>query len=186
MASQVEICNRALIRLGADTIVDITENSKEGRLCNIIYDQVRKDVLRSHPWNFAIKRAILAPDPDEAPDFDFLYYLNLPTDCLRVLTLQKGRIDYKIEGGRVLCDDDAPEIIYIADIEDTESFDSMFVSLFVNKLALELAYNLSGSASLVQLLMAENRELKIQARMSDGQEGYPDSFYDYSWIDSRY
>lgn len=186
MASQVEICNRALIRLGADTITDILENSKEGRLCNIVYDQIRKDVLRSHPWNFAIKRSILAPDPDEAPDFDFLYYLNIPSDCLRVLKIQGNMIDYKIEGNRVLCNDEAPELIYIADIENTELFDSMFVSLFVNKLALELAYNLSGSASVVQLLMAEQRELKIQARMTDGQEGFPESFSGYSWLDERF
>lgn len=75
MATQTEICNRALIRIGADTIVDITENSKEGRLCNILYDQIRKDLLRSHPWNFAIRRIILAPDANTAPNTDFFYYL---------------------------------------------------------------------------------------------------------------
>ena len=36
MASVIEICNSALLQLGAQAITALTENSKNGRLCNKI------------------------------------------------------------------------------------------------------------------------------------------------------
>ena len=51
MASVVDICNGALNQLGATTIVSLTEDSKNGRLCNARYTQIRDSVFRSHPWN---------------------------------------------------------------------------------------------------------------------------------------
>ena len=51
MASVVDICNGALNQLGATTILSLTEDSKNARLCNSRYTQVRDSVFRSHPWN---------------------------------------------------------------------------------------------------------------------------------------
>ena len=45
MASVVEICNSALNQLGASTILSLTENSKNGRLCNARYETVKDSVL---------------------------------------------------------------------------------------------------------------------------------------------
>jgi hypothetical protein len=36
------------------------------------------------------------------------------------------------------------------------------------------------------MLMAEYRLVKAEAKMFDGQEGIPDSFEYYTWLDSRY
>ena len=41
MASTVDICNGALNQLGATTILSLTEDSKNARLCNSRYTQVR-------------------------------------------------------------------------------------------------------------------------------------------------
>jgi hypothetical protein len=41
MASIVDICNGALNQLGATTILSLTEDSKNARLCNARYTQVR-------------------------------------------------------------------------------------------------------------------------------------------------
>ena len=56
MASTVDICNSALNMLGGATIISLTENSKNGRLCNQRYEPVRDAIFRSHPWNCLIKR----------------------------------------------------------------------------------------------------------------------------------
>ena len=45
MASVVEICNGSLNQLGATTILSLTEDSKNARLCNQRYTQVRDSVL---------------------------------------------------------------------------------------------------------------------------------------------
>ena len=64
MASVVDICNGALNQLGASTILSLTEDSKNARLCNARYTQVRDSVFRSHPWNCLQKRVQLAADTD--------------------------------------------------------------------------------------------------------------------------
>ena len=51
MASIVDICNGSLNQLGATTIVSLTEDSKNARLCNARFTQIRDSVFRSHPWN---------------------------------------------------------------------------------------------------------------------------------------
>ena len=45
MASVVDICNGALNQLGASTILTLTEDSKNARLCNARYTQVRDLVI---------------------------------------------------------------------------------------------------------------------------------------------
>lgn len=106
MASEVEICNSALIKLGDDTITSLTDDSKRARLCNAQFARLRDEVLRAHPWNFAIRRASLAK-LSQAPAFEFAAAFRLPEDpyCLRVLLLFDGsapqgisRHRWKIEG----------------------------------------------------------------------------------------
>ena len=94
MASVVDLCNRALDLLGAANITSLTENSKEARLCNGNFDDVRDAVLRSHPWNIAITRRALARDTD-TPAFGFSFQYSLPTDpfCLRVLSFWNSNVN---------------------------------------------------------------------------------------------
>ena len=56
----VEIANRAITYLGGDTITSLEDDTKEGRACLRLYEQSRDQLLRDHPWNFSIKRAVLA------------------------------------------------------------------------------------------------------------------------------
>jgi hypothetical protein len=185
MASVIEICNRALIRLGADTIIDINEqSSKEARLCNILYNQVRKELLRLHPWNFSIKRTILAADV-VSPPFEYIYSYTLPSDCIRVIKANDFVSDYKIEGGKLLSDDDGIELIYIYDVTDPTQFDTLFTSLFVLKLAMEMSYNITGATFAYSGLQSEFNQFKREAKLFDAQEGIPDSWGDGDWLGSR-
>ena len=59
--SDVNICNSALNMIGASNILDLTEDSKTGRICNQRYEFVRDAVMRAHPWNCLIQRTSLAP-----------------------------------------------------------------------------------------------------------------------------
>lgn len=56
VSTEVELCNLALSRIGADTITSLTADSaKEDRLCNQFYAKIRDQLLRSFAWNFALK-----------------------------------------------------------------------------------------------------------------------------------
>lgn len=60
MLTNIEVCNKALLMLGAQTIGSFPDVSTDrGRLVSALYDQARKAVLRAHPWNCAIKEVSL-------------------------------------------------------------------------------------------------------------------------------
>lgn len=185
MASDVQICNRALIRLGADTITALSEDSKEGRLCNILFDQVRQALLRSHPWNFAIARATLAASVT-APAFEFTYSYPLPSDCLRVWQLYNSNEDYKIEGKNLLTNAATVQIVYIKDVTDTSEFDSLFSTILSLRIGMELAYNITSNASISTALTDEYLKLRREAKLFDGQEGSAPKWDDGDWLDSRH
>ena len=52
---EAELCNKALIRAGAETMLDSAENTKQGRLSRAIYADTRDELLRIYPANFAIR-----------------------------------------------------------------------------------------------------------------------------------
>ncbi len=60
VGTSVGIANVALARLGAKRISAIDEDTENARLINSVYGTIRDEVLRAHPWNFAIKRSIPA------------------------------------------------------------------------------------------------------------------------------
>ena len=69
MASIVDIVNNALNILGASTISSLTEDSKNARISNQRFENVRNRVFRSHPWNCLIKRVQLAQNSNEADGY---------------------------------------------------------------------------------------------------------------------
>ena len=97
MATEVDICNIALTNLGEPKVVSLTENSERARLCNLRYPDVRDAVLRSHPWNCAMKRAQLTRTTS-TPAFGYLYEYSLPADLLRVIGTHDSLVYYLIEG----------------------------------------------------------------------------------------
>lgn len=183
--SKVGICNNALIKLGADTITSLTEDTKNARICNIMYDKVRTMLLRSHIWNFAIGRQTLS-QLTTAPAFEYAYQYQLPTDSLRVVKVYKDNgMPYKIEGTKLLTDLSSVSLVYIKDEEDPVQFDVSFQEVLSTKLAAEIAYAITGSASRAAQLNDEYKRLVKEAKLWDGQEDIPDDWTNGSWLDSR-
>lgn len=57
--SQLTICNSALRQIGVAKITALSDAVEQARILTDIYDAILDEVLGSHPWNFAIKRAAL-------------------------------------------------------------------------------------------------------------------------------
>ena len=72
MASNVDIVNNALSILGASTISSLTEDTKNARISNQRFENVRNRLFRAHPWNCLIKRVQLAQN-STAPVIEFTY-----------------------------------------------------------------------------------------------------------------
>lgn len=161
--STVSICNVALASLGANLINSLDEQTNEATLCNATWDNARRSTLRAHPWNFSIKRLELAPDTN-APVWGFKYSFTLPADLLRLIQVKDG-IEYKVEGRKILSDNNVCFIKYVYDNEDVTSWDDMFKDLMAVRMKMELAYGVTKSSSQfdasVQLYAHKLRETKF-------------------------
>ena len=170
MASIVDICNGALNQLGASTILTLTEDSKNARLCNARYTQIRDSVFRSHPWNCLQKRLQLAADSD-APAWGFTKQYTIPADCLRVLTILDYDADYKIEGRKILTDNSTMKILYISRIEDPNEYDELLRETLSAAIAADIAYAVTSSnptaTNMYNLFQSKLKE----ARFVDSTEG---------------
>jgi hypothetical protein len=185
MASEIDICNSALVRLGAATINAFSDNTVEAELCDQIFERVRDAVLVSHPWNFAIRRASLAA-LSTTPAWGYTYEFQLPTDCLRVLGVQYGQVtEYKVEGRKILANVAPMPILYIFKETLTGNYSAHFRECFEKKLALELAYALVQSTSQQQQLQAEYAASIADARSFDAQEGTPEEAINDEFLRSR-
>ena len=163
MASQLQVCNLALGRLGAASILDINGTQKEAQACKLFYQSALDEVLRTHPWNFAIRRQTLTADATE-PSFGWTVSYVLPVDCLRVLDLNdlhefSDPPRWQIEGRSLLCDQIEAHIRYITRDADPTHYDALFVAAFAAKLAASIAKKITGSDSTAGAQLAEYEKL---------------------------
>ena len=170
MASVVDICNGALNQLGASTILTLTEDSKNARLCNARYTQVRDSVFRSHPWNCLQKRQQLAADTD-TPAWGFTQQYTIPADCLRILTILDYDADYKIEGRKILTDNSTMKILYISRVEDPNEYDELLRETLSAALAADIAYAVTSSNPTATNMYRLFQDKLKEARFVDSTEG---------------
>lgn len=190
MASEVEICNRALQGLGASRITALDEDSDAGRACNLAYKPCRDDELRSHPWSFAITRASLAADASD-PAFGRENAFQLPSDCLRLLPPypedNEWNLDWLIEGQKVYTDDDSPlKIRYIKRVTDPNVFDPAFREALAARLEIELCEALTQSNTKYDLRERKYQRAISRARRTNAIEGPSSEPPTDPWITVRH
>lgn len=173
-----------MAEIGESTILALSEDSKAGRLCNLIYSDTRDAVLREHPWNFAIKRVELAL-LTTTPPFEFDFQHQLPADYLKVIRIDDDLAEFRIEGGKLLSNNSKVFIEYVSRITDTTQFDSLFTEVLAVRIGAKLSLNLSDNNTLTQLMEQKYRDRLKQAKSMDGQEGIPRGVEADIWLNSR-
>ena len=171
MASTVDICNGALNQLGATTILSLTEDSKNARLCNSRYTQVRDAVFRSHPWNCLQERIELAQSTT-TPAWGYSFKYDLPGDCLRLLRILDYDSDHKVEGRSILSNNSSMKILYISRVTDPNQYDENLRETLSAALAADIAYAITSNNTTQQNMLALYQEKLRDARFVDSTEGY--------------
>jgi hypothetical protein len=176
--TDVDICNRALSRLGTRaTISALDENSTEARTASIWYAATRDTLLRAHDWNFARRRVVLAEQGAAPTGWAFRYAL--PTDCIRLLRIvsaspEAGAIRFEVAGdatGRfVFCDQPAAEAVYVARVDDPNLYDAGFASALVDQLAAHIAYPITQKTETAVRLAQVARAALVDAMAADVNE----------------
>lgn len=82
MASRIEIKNEALMELPANILTAEDEHSIEARETARAYAACKSDLLESHDWGFATRRAVLAQTTNDRT-FEWLFAYAAPSDLAR-------------------------------------------------------------------------------------------------------
>ena len=105
MATEIDICNGALTKIGAEPINGFDDPKKTARKCKLRYDICRKATLRSHYWKCTKGRAQINAETQK-PAFEWDNQFALPSDLIRLwlVTTQDGTPirNYELEGGKLL------------------------------------------------------------------------------------
>ncbi len=180
----VQICNSALFKLGANRIIGLGDDTPEGRACAEQYPKIKRALLRSHPWSFAVVRKKLNKLV-ETPAYGYANYFQLTAECLRVLNIQgEESYPWRIEGRKVATDNTEAFAKYISDV-DEGMFDETFKEALACALAADLAIPLSQSEERKESLMRDAAKTLREARTYNAQEGVGDRVYADTWLNSR-
>lgn len=131
-ASNITLCNQSLGLLGAKVIV-LNGTTQNHKYCTTFFDQSRDEILVSHPWNFARKRAFAIQTTNLLFGYDNAF--TVPSDCLRILTVADNpAAEFRREGDLILTgegesptdyDDDSVEYLAGQYISSDDSGDDL-------------------------------------------------------------
>jgi len=184
VASSVDICNLALKFVNKSPITSLSSSSPsvEERACRAVYDEMRESLLRLHPWGFATRQQALAPltSAEEITGWDYVYAY--PSDCLlaRFIYDPSGSDNQGIpfrefsssdlSSRIIVTNQDDAKLVYTADVDNANVFDSLFVIAFARLLASELAMSLKGGRALSQYNKALFQSELAAAGTADSNE----------------
>ena len=180
-ATSVDICNSALHKLGAKRITSLSGEEKAAIILNDRYDTLRKEVLRSHPWNFAIAYVALSPTANTPVWDKWSHEFVIPSDVLRILETDQDdynldwEIGYNADGNKVIFTTVSTiKIKYIKDITNTTRFAPDFEEALAFRIAADIAYAIVQSQTVQASMFELYKESIAMARSFDSQENAQD------------
>ena len=198
--TELDVANRALMKLGASSISSLEEDKKAARVMKDIVASVRDQFLRDNVWNPAVERAILSKS-STAPAWGWASKYPLPADYIKMITVESGSesalniyvdgdqpvpVKYRIEGGYIMCDETgALWVRYVKRLTDMTRYDSMMIEALATLYAKEACMAISNDISLKNLLYDEYRMLLDTAKKQDGWEDGSTEYQEDEYIAVR-
>lgn len=196
MASQIQICNVALVHCGEASITSLNEDGKAARVLKRVYDVVLDQALTDYRWYFAVERAELAADPT-APAFGFSNRFQVPSDLLQLIGIggdtNESKRNYtasetifKREGQYIMADDAPLKIVYVKRVTDPSLYSPEFVKYLSYLLATTIFYDLTKGADRYTALVQGREQAAKQAKFKGAIQNTPEVIVASEWIDSRF
>jgi hypothetical protein len=183
----LELCSRALLRLGAQAIASLEEGTAEAEIAAGLYEGTRDALLSAHPWSFATAQSTL-PRLQAVPSADFRCAFQLPAGFLRALSAGGpgvGRgLAYRILEDRLHADAEQVTLTYLFR-PDESAFPAFFAAALVARLSAEFCIPLTENTSRAQLLAAQAEAEGRAARRADSQQATTRALSSFPLIAAR-
>jgi len=188
--SDVAICARALVMIGAAPISSFEEDVAEAEIARMLYPAVRDGMLAGYPWRFAGRGCWLSrlagEDVATSPK-DGSHLFALPRDFIRLLSLENegGKIArFELRDQAVLVASDSAHLSYVARLPEG-SFPAWFDMALMARLAAEFCLPLTESSTRAEYLFKRAEDQLREARLADAQQSTPHAIDDFSLISAR-
>lgn len=185
--SDIALCSRALIRIGAAPIASFDDGSAESAIAGALYASVRDALLSAYPWSFATGQVSLSRMED-APVADYAYGFVLPEDFLRAISAGSGGrgrgLTYRIARGILQTNAEEVTLTYIFRPDESE-FPPFFGSVLMARLAAEFCIPVTENSGRAEALSRLAEGEFQRARQIDAQQDSPGRIESFSLIDAR-
>lgn len=189
MASQTDILNLAMRKIGGPRITAIDDGTEAANVLQTIYTSCLEAELAAHPWSFATTRALIPADT-VAPAFGWKLSYPLPTGYLKMVEVGENWVFYRadcgpvftIEGRAVLTDEGSPlKIRYVQRMTNAGAYPPGFVQSFACRLAAESAEAITQNLSKRQAAWDERKQALRDAAHTNDIELPPQRNLPNSW-----
>lgn len=196
-SSAAEICNLALLRIGAKVyLTALTDVRPEAQACAIIYPQHRDALLELFDWPFAARRAKLTATATARTGWAYAYAL--PGDCVAPRMLNPGRsvvasmrdrfeveANDALSGRLILTDAKEPELLYTALVTSPPAFSPLFTDALAWRIAAELVMALPVKPEVAVRAMQQAQLAEQRAAAAALSQRLPDPPPDSEFISVR-
>lgn len=196
ITSELEIANIALAKLNEEPLSALDDRRKAAFEFNRLYKFRRDYLIRLYRWNWAIRRAILAPDPAKSEFGDF-YRFRLPADYLQLIGISDEKNWYtrwsysgdycphKVEGEFILYPKDVLYLVYLSNGSDVTAMDPMFIETLASMLAVDMAPGMGRDSKQIGVLSQMYSIALRDARRAQSFETSPEVLIASDWLDAR-
>lgn len=185
--SDIGLCARALIKIGAAPITSFEDGTSQSEIAGALYEPARDALLSAYAWSFATGQVELNR-LSTSPTADYTYAYQLPNNFLRALSAggkTRGRgLHYRISGGELHTN--SPEVVltYIYQPEE-EAFPPYFAQVLITKLAAEFTIPVTENTSRSEVMRSQAENEYRRARQIDAQQDTPGRIENFTLIDVR-
>jgi hypothetical protein len=138
--NDINICSQALTLLGADEIITFSDQTRESKLCNLIYELTVKSCLADRNWTFA-QNQIQLNKLSNTPLFGFSHAFQLPSDYIRLCGKENPSLPHQIKENYLYCNAEEVKVNYIFRVSE-EKFTPHFTEYLIATLCKKLAISL--------------------------------------------
>ena len=188
----------ALKNLGVTVgVQSITQTDRNTAVLGEFYDTAKEKTLTDHDWGFASAYRFLTPTGGICPNPKFSYEYDYPNNCVMIREIVTGdteendkRIEFEVasneNGHRVVyTNQEAATVRYTRLVQEETFFTPEFAMALSWYLAFLAAKSITGARTNTSDCLQIYKQMLLEGKTTDANEGYKDEEDRCEWIDAR-
>jgi hypothetical protein len=163
--TSIDICSKALLLIGANTITSFEDETREAEVCNSLYNTIKESLLGNRLWSFSMEQMDLAR-LQQKPLRDYEYMFQIPKEVIRIKRSASGA--YDIFGDKIYSNSPTMSIDCQVSVHESK-MPAHFKKALISNICRDLSVSLLGDKEKFALFDGVMEKDLKTARMIDMQ-----------------